>query len=48
MLDMAERMCDRLLILHRGRNIFAGTATELRVLAGATSLEDAFLKLANP
>jgi ABC-2 type transport system ATP-binding protein len=48
LLDMAERMCDRLLVIHRGRKIGAGTAAELRALAGIaadTSLEDAFLKL---
>jgi ABC-2 type transport system ATP-binding protein len=48
LLDMAERMCDRLLVLDRGRKIGAGTASELRTqagVAGDASLEEAFLKL---
>jgi ABC-2 type transport system ATP-binding protein len=48
LLDMAERMCDRLIVMDRGRMIGGGTAAELRAQAGVSanaSLEDAFLKL---
>jgi len=48
LLDMAERMCDRLLVLDHGRRIGAGTAAELRTQAQVSpgaSLEDAFFKL---
>jgi ABC-2 type transport system ATP-binding protein len=48
LLDMAERMCDRLIVMDRGRAIGSGTAAELRLQAGIganASLEDAFLKL---
>jgi len=48
LLDMAERMCDRLIVMDRGRMIGSGTAVALRAQAGVgadASLEDAFLKL---
>ncbi|HKP62760.1 MAG TPA: ABC transporter ATP-binding protein [Polyangiales bacterium] len=48
LLDMAERMCDRLIVMDHGRVIGAGTAAHLRALAGVAddaSLEDAFLAL---
>lgn len=48
LLDMADRMCDQMLIIHRGRKIASGTADEVRALAGVAheaTLEDAFLKL---
>jgi ABC-2 type transport system ATP-binding protein len=48
LLEMAERMCDRLLVLDRGRAIGAGTAAELRTQAGVAadaSLETTFLAL---
>jgi ABC-2 type transport system ATP-binding protein len=48
MLDMADRMCDRVLVLHRGRLILDGTVESLRETAGVSSestLEDAFLRL---
>jgi ABC-2 type transport system ATP-binding protein len=48
LLDMADRMCDRLLVLDRGRRIGAGTGGELRMQAGLAanaSLEEAFLGL---
>ncbi len=52
-LEIAERMCDRIGIIHQGRLIAIGSVTELRNQAaqgvqaggGATSLEDIFLSL---
>lgn len=48
MLDTAERLCDRAVIMHRGEVLAAGTVEELhrlsRLHAGAT-LEDVFLRL---
>jgi ABC-type Na+ transport system ATPase subunit NatA len=41
----AELLCDRIGLLHRGRLLREGTPAELRALAGATSLEEAFLRL---
>jgi ABC-2 type transport system ATP-binding protein len=43
-LEIAERMCDRVLIINRGRIIAAGTIDELRA-GGGGSLEDIFLEL---
>jgi ABC-2 type transport system ATP-binding protein len=48
MLDTAERLCDRVVILNKGRLIAEGTPAELRVLLSASddvSLEDMFLEL---
>jgi ABC-2 type transport system ATP-binding protein len=48
LLDMADRLCDRLLLLDHGRLIAEGTVDEVRRQAGldpGASLEDAFLKL---
>ncbi|GIK85297.1 MAG: sodium ABC transporter ATP-binding protein [Betaproteobacteria bacterium] len=38
-------LCDRIVILGRGRVVAAGTAAELLALSGAASLEDAFVGL---
>ncbi|GGB90167.1 ABC transporter ATP-binding protein [Pseudoduganella buxea] len=43
LLDMAQRMCDRVGIIHRGRLAATGTVDELRGGADAT-LEEVFLK----
>jgi ABC-2 type transport system ATP-binding protein len=51
LLDMAERLCDRLLLLDHGRLIASGSAAEVRAQAGfgpESSLEDAFLALVTP
>jgi ABC-2 type transport system ATP-binding protein len=43
-LEIAERMVDRVMIIHRGRIVASGTLTELRA-GGQGSLEDIFLEL---
>jgi len=48
-LEIAERMCDRIGIIHQGQLVAVGTFDELRLLRGAgsgeSSLEDIFLSL---
>jgi len=45
-LEIAERMCDRIGIINRGRLVATGTMAELRSLGkGESSLEDIFLGL---
>ena len=46
-LEIAERMCDRIGIINKGQLVAVGTMTELRSLgkAGEVSLEDIFLAL---
>ena len=45
-LEIAERMCDRIGIINQGQLIAVGTMEELReMVAGETSLEDIFLGL---
>jgi len=44
----AERLCDRIGILHEGRLHAQGTLDELRAQTGCQDLEDIFLKLARP
>jgi ABC-2 type transport system ATP-binding protein len=43
-LEIAERMCDRMMIINQGRIIASGTIAELRA-GGKGSLEDIFLSL---
>jgi ABC-2 type transport system ATP-binding protein len=48
LLEMADRLCDQVLIIHRGRKIASGTADDVRAQAGVAAeatLEDAFLRL---
>lgn len=46
LLDMAEKLCDRVGIIHRGELVATGTLDEIRAEASATgSLEDVFLKI---
>ncbi|MFZ5433643.1 MAG: ATP-binding cassette domain-containing protein [Calditrichota bacterium] len=40
----AEKLCDRLVILHRGQVCASGTLTELREQTGYQDLEDVFLR----
>ena len=42
-LDEAERLADRIGILHEGRLVAEGTADELRARYGATALEEVFM-----
>src|SRR5882762_10533237 len=44
-LDEAERLSDRIGILHDGRLVAQGTADELRARHGATALEDVFMSV---
>lgn len=48
LLGMAETLCDRVLVLHRGALVAEGTTAEVKALAQLptnASLEDAFLRL---
>jgi ABC-2 type transport system ATP-binding protein len=49
LLDTAEKLCDRVLILTRGRKVAEGTLSELQSLNNmqGESLEEIFLKLTN-
>ena len=44
-LEIAERMCDRVVIINKGEIVAAGTLAELRSRGGQGSLEDIFLSL---
>ncbi|GIW07234.1 MAG: ABC transporter [Dehalococcoidia bacterium] len=44
-LEIAERMCDRVIIINDGAIVAAGTLAELRARQGGESLEDIFLSL---
>ena len=45
LLEVAERLCDRVVILHRGRKRAEGTLAELRGARSDATLEDVFLAL---
>jgi ABC-2 type transport system ATP-binding protein len=45
LLDVAERLCDRVVILRSGRVVAAGTLDALRGGDAGRSLEDVFLEL---
>ena len=46
LLDMAEKLCDRVGIIHRGDLVATGTLDEIRAESSASgSLEDVFLKI---
>ncbi|MBU0926705.1 MAG: ABC transporter ATP-binding protein [Spirochaetes bacterium] len=45
-MEVAEKMCDRLAIVNKGRIVFTGTLAELKAMQGADgSLESLFLEL---
>ncbi len=45
LLEVAERLCDRVAILHHGRKLAEGTLDALRGGRGSATLEDVFLEL---
>jgi len=47
LLDLVERLCDRILVLHRGRTVALGTLDEIRdgARAAGKSLEDVFFAI---
>jgi ABC-2 type transport system ATP-binding protein len=45
LLDVAERLCDRVVVLHHGRKRAEGTLAELRGASAGATLEDVFLAL---
>jgi ABC-2 type transport system ATP-binding protein len=45
LLEVAERLCDRVVILHRGRTLAEGSPESLRAARGEATLEDVFLTL---
>lgn len=46
LLDVVERVCDRIIILHQGRVVAAGTVEELRTRTAGGTLEDTFTSVA--
>jgi len=45
LMSEAERLCDRVIVLHQGRVQAVGTPDELRAQTGADDLEEAFVRL---
>ena len=45
LLEVAERLCDRVVILHRGRKLAEGSLADLRGEGSNATLEDVFLEL---
>ncbi|MDF1700677.1 MAG: ABC transporter ATP-binding protein [Planctomycetota bacterium] len=50
LLDLVEKQCDRVLVLHRGRTLAEGTMDEIRATARSDggSLEEAFFAITEP
>ncbi len=46
-LDEVERLCDKVLVIHAGRLVFAGTPAELNAQTGKNRLADSFFQLVN-
>jgi ABC-2 type transport system ATP-binding protein len=46
-LDVVEKVCDHVLIIHKGRLIAGGTPEELKTSTGQSTLEEVFRKLTN-
>jgi ABC-2 type transport system ATP-binding protein len=45
LIDVVEKVCTRIAVLHRGRLIGTGSVDEMRVMSGAPTLEEALMKL---
>ena len=45
LIDVVEKVCTRIAVLHRGRLIGTGSIDEVRMLSGAPTLEEALMKL---
>jgi ABC-2 type transport system ATP-binding protein len=45
LIDVVEKVCTRIAVLHRGRMIGVGSVDEVRLQSGAPSLEEALMKL---
>ena len=45
LMDEAQRLCDRVAIIHKGRLQAVGTPVELAVQTGASNLEEAFVRI---
>ncbi len=48
LLHLVEEICDRVLILSKGRTVLEGTLEEIREGAGDASLEEVFLRVTEP
>jgi len=46
-LDEVERLCDKVLIIHAGRLVYAGSLADLSALTGKTTLADSFFHFVN-
>ncbi|MDD6572180.1 MAG: ATP-binding cassette domain-containing protein [Thermoflexaceae bacterium] len=46
-MEEAEFLCDRIIMIHKGKIVAQGTPEELRVQTGTTNLRDTFLSLIN-
>jgi ABC-2 type transport system ATP-binding protein len=44
-MEIAEKLCDRIGIINRGKLLYVGTLDELKKLKGSGSLEELFLEL---
>jgi ABC-2 type transport system ATP-binding protein len=45
LIDVVEKVCTRIAVLHRGKLIGVGSVDEVRLASGAASLEEALMKL---
>lgn len=45
-MEEAETLCDKILMIHKGKIISQGTSKELKEITNTTNLRDAFIKLA--
>ncbi|HQC38239.1 MAG TPA: ABC transporter ATP-binding protein, partial [Thermotogota bacterium] len=45
LMEIAERVCDRIGIIHKGKLLFTGTIEELKKTKGEATLEQVFLEV---